>query len=95
MNLQGKLERLLLRLEGGGNWHSFALNSGKNILDVSKMAGTSVTHVEKTYRKYDQKRMRKATLTRLFRAYMSADALDKPYDLPDYQIVKFECLRFI
>ncbi len=41
---------------------SMRVNSGNNILDVAKMAGTSVSHVEKTYLKYDQKRMRKAIL---------------------------------
>jgi hypothetical protein len=38
------------------------INSGNNILDVSKMAGTSVGHIEKTYLKYDEKRMRRAIL---------------------------------
>jgi len=41
---------------------SMRVNSGNNILDVAKMAGTSVSHVEKTYLKYDAKRMRRAIL---------------------------------
>jgi len=48
---------------------SMRVNSGNNILDVSKMAGTSVGHIEKTYLKYDEKRMRRAIL----QGYVTAD----------------------